>query len=85
MRRNLAVTVLLLVLLAVAVVGKKAKEVDPKECEVCINNLEQIDMLIPKESKRDHDAIEKAINTHCTLSGAGSEWKPTQLSQARRM
>ncbi|KAJ1420795.1 degradation arginine-rich protein for mis-folding-domain-containing protein [Ochromonadaceae sp. CCMP2298] len=52
------------------------KKVDPKACEVCVSNLEKIDMLIPKEKKSDKLAIEKAINTHCTLSGFGSEWKP---------
>eukprot|EP01031_Cornospumella_fuschlensis_P025030 gene25030-30234_t len=66
---------LLLVLVAV-VLAKKTKEVDPKECEVCVHNLEQIDKLIPSDKKADKAAIEKAITTHCTLSGFGSEWKP---------
>jgi len=56
--------------------AKKPKVEDPKECEVCIDNLERIDMLIPSDKKGDKLAIEKAIGTHCTLSGFGSEWKP---------
>lgn len=55
---------------------KKDKAPDPKECEVCISNLEEIDKMIQKDKKNDRDAIEKAISTHCTLSGFGSEWKP---------
>jgi tRNA U54 and U55 pseudouridine synthase Pus10 len=58
--------------------GKKTKEKepDPKDCEVCINNLEAIDRLVPANKKSDKLTIEKAITTHCTLSGFGSEWKP---------
>eukprot|EP00349_Pseudokeronopsis_sp_Brazil_P000367 CAMPEP_0202960108 /NCGR_PEP_ID=MMETSP1396-20130829/4264_1 /ASSEMBLY_ACC=CAM_ASM_000872 /TAXON_ID= /ORGANISM="Pseudokeronopsis sp., Strain Brazil" /LENGTH=174 /DNA_ID=CAMNT_0049679097 /DNA_START=110 /DNA_END=634 /DNA_ORIENTATION=+ len=56
--------------------GKKQKEADPRDCEVCISNLEAIDKLIPSEKKSDRNAVEKAITTHCTLSGFGSEWKP---------
>ncbi len=56
--------------------AKKPKVEDPKECEVCIENLEKIDMLIPSDKKADKLAIEKATGTHCTLSGFGSEWKP---------
>ena len=59
--------------------AKKTKEVDPRECEVCISNLEKIEKLIPKEKRSDKIAIEKAITTHCTLSGFGSEWKPNPL------
>lgn len=73
----------LLVVVCVAIVSakaakaaKKPKVEDPKECEVCIENLEKIDMLIPSDKKSDKLAIEKAIGTHCTLSGFGSEWKP---------
>lgn len=56
--------------------AKKEKKVDPRECEVCISNLDRIDMLIPSDKKSDKAAIEKAVGTHCTLSGFGSEWKP---------
>jgi hypothetical protein len=55
---------------------KKVKAEDPKECEVCISNLESIDLLIPADKKTDKLSIEKAIGTHCTLSGFGSDWKP---------
>ena len=74
--------IVLLVLSAVTVDAAKdkktakKKEADPRECEVCISNLEQIDKMIPAEKKSDKAAIEKAIGTHCTLSGFGSEWKP---------
>jgi len=54
----------------------KAKVADPKDCEVCVANLEAIDKLIPSDKKGDTAAVEKAIGTHCTLSGFGSEWKP---------
>eukprot|EP01038_Epipyxis_sp_PR26KG_P008736 gene8736-11805_t len=55
----------------------KAKAEDPRDCEVCVANLNQIDALIPKDKKSDKVSIEKAIGTHCTLSGFGSEWKPS--------
>ena len=55
---------------------KKEKTVDPKECEVCISNLEKIDSLLEGSEKRDKDAVRKAIGKHCTKSGFGSEWKP---------
>ncbi len=77
MAKILFVLMLVVVLLAcVDAAAKKKKEKDPRECEVCINNLEKIDKLIPEDKKTDHEAIEKAIGKHCTLSGFGSEWKP---------
>ncbi len=72
---------LLLVCSSLMTIGeakRREKEVDPKECEVCISNLEMIDKLLPKEKKRNTNAIEKAITQHCTKSGAGSEWKPSE-------
>ena len=69
-------TILLIACNNLVEAAKKAKEVDPKECEVCIANLEAIDKLVPSDKKSDKSAIEKAITTHCTLSGFGSEWKP---------
>jgi hypothetical protein len=67
----------LFLLLAVTVfAAKKTKQADPKECEVCVANMENIDKLIPSDKKSDRAAIEKAIGTHCTLSGFGSDWKP---------
>lgn len=41
-----------------------------------MSNLDRIDMLIPKDKKFNKEAIEKAVFTHCTLSGFGSDWKP---------
>jgi hypothetical protein len=61
---------------ALVVAAKRSKEADPRECAVCMSNLESIDKLVPKDKKSDLGAIEKAIGTHCTLSGFGSEWKP---------
>lgn len=73
--------ILLLVVIAVFAftsieAAKKKKEADPRECEVCISNLESIDKMIPSDKKSDKAAVEKAIGTHCTLSGFGSDWKP---------
>ena len=76
MRVIVVLMAVLLVLAPVVAKKEKVKEVDPKECEVCISNLEMVDKLIPQEKKKDKNAIEKAISTHCTLSGFGSDWKP---------
>ena len=43
--------------------AKKAK--DPKECEVCIANLEAIDLLIDKDEKASKQSIMEAITKHC--------------------
>ena len=70
------VLVLILMLVLQLAKGKKgAKEVDPKECGVCIANLEAIDKLIPADKKKKKDEIESAISKHCTKSGSGSTWK----------
>jgi hypothetical protein len=42
-----------------------AKDKDPKECEVCISNLNQIDALIDKDEKTSHQSITEAISKHC--------------------
>ena len=78
MRLILFVILVVLVYLSPHVAGaKKKKEEDPKECEVCIQNLEAIDLLLlTPEAKRNQDEVEKAIVKHCTKSGFGSEWKP---------
>jgi mesencephalic astrocyte-derived neurotrophic factor len=59
------------------------KKVDPRECEVCIANLEEIDkLLVTSEQKKDKLAVREAIGKRCTKSGFGSEWKPNpELSQ----
>ena len=71
----------LLVLLALLYIftvthAKKGKEVDPKECEVCIANLEMIDNLLPKEKKKDKKALVRnntriitAVDNSSTRSG----------------
>jgi hypothetical protein len=73
-------------LLATVSMAKKTKEktVDPKECEVCIANLNTIDGLLEGNEKKDKDAVRNAIGKHCTKSGFGSEWKPsTKLTSAK--
>lgn len=69
-------SVIICIAFFVVIAKKKTQDKDPRECEVCINNLNQIDKLIPSDKKRDTVAIEKAILDHCTLSGFGSDWKP---------
>lgn len=75
----LCVCIYCIVLISAAKNKSKVKEVDPKECEVCISNLNSIDALIPKEKKKDRDVIETTISTHCTKSGASSTWKASDL------
>jgi mesencephalic astrocyte-derived neurotrophic factor len=67
--------VLLVVFVAVVSAAKKAKAEDPRECEVCIANLNAIDNLIAPEDKKKSTAIEAALGKHCTSSGFGSTWK----------
>lgn len=76
MRSVLQLLALLVFVTLLVESAKKAKEVDPRDCEVCMSNLETIDKLVPSHKKSDRAAIEKAIGTHCTLSGFGSDWKP---------
>ena len=74
----LAIILIICIICIVDAAKKTAakKEKDPRECEVCIANLEAIDKLIPLDKKRDKAAIELATGKHCTASGFGSEWKP---------
>jgi hypothetical protein len=53
---------LLLLLLSVARLAQGAKTADPKECEVCISNLEAIELLIDKEEKNSKQSITEAIS-----------------------
>ena len=74
---------------AVSAAGKsggkgKKKEKDPRECEVCVSNLNKIDSFIPEINKTNTTEIEKAIGKHCTLSGFGSEWKPNPALESQR-
>lgn len=73
----------LLMVVSAAKASKKAAA-DPRECEVCVANLEKIDKLIPSDKKNDKAAVERAISTHCTLSGFGSEWKPNPALESER-
>jgi hypothetical protein len=67
---------LALVALSDVSAAKKAKEADPRECEVCINNLNIVDSYIPADQKTNKTAIRNALLRRCTKSGFGSEWKP---------
>ena len=53
---------LALALLATAEAAKA--KADPKECEVCIANLEAIDKLIDKDEKTSKQSIMEAITKH---------------------
>eukprot|EP00605_Chrysophyceae_sp_TOSAG23-4_P002654 GSChrysophyteH1.ASY1.ANO1.2930.1 assembled CDS len=46
--------------------SKPKKEEDPKECEVCVSNLEQIASKMSKEDTKDKQKVEAAISKHCT-------------------
>jgi hypothetical protein len=67
---------ILLALIASSNAAKREQYQDPRDCEVCISNLERIEALVPADKKHNKEAIESAIFKHCTLSGFGSEWKP---------
>ena len=55
-----------LLCLALFATGEAAKaKADPKECEVCIANLEAIDKLIDKDEKTSKQSIMEAITKHC--------------------
>ena len=67
----------ILLALALLVTGEAAKaKADPKECEVCIANLEAIDKLIDKDEKTSKQSIMEAItkqaarvnNSHFTIA-----------------
>ena len=66
----------ILLALALLATGEAAKaKADPKECEVCIANLEAIDKLIDKDEKTSKQSIMEAItkqaarvnNSHFTI------------------
>lgn len=69
---------LIITLLAITacITAKKTKERDPRECEVCIANLQAVDDMLETNEKRDKVAVREAIGKRCTKSGFGSEWKP---------
>lgn len=80
----LVIAVAIMMISSASAAAKKKKEKDPRECEVCVANLNKIDSFIPDDKKTDTDAIEKAIGKHCTLSGFGSEWKPNPALESQR-
>ena len=56
----------ILLALALLTIAEAAKaKADPKECEVCIANLEAIDKLIDKDEKTSKQSIMEAITKHC--------------------
>ncbi|CAN0499103.1 unnamed protein product, partial [Ectocarpus sp. 12 AP-2014] len=42
-----------------------APRADPKECEVCVNVLEQISESMPAADRKNKDKIEAAIDAFC--------------------
>jgi hypothetical protein len=84
MFRFLVAILVLIAILSLSDGAKKVKVEDPRECEVCVSNLDKIDLLIPADKKRDKDAIEKAIFQRCTLTGFGSDWKPNPALETPR-
>ena len=57
-----------LLCLALLATGEAAKaKADPKECEVCIANLEAIDKLIDKDEKTSKQSIMEAITKHAPV------------------
>ena len=61
---------LALALLATAEAAKA--KADPKECEVCIANLEAIDKLIDKDEKTSKQSIMEAITCVESTSESGA-------------
>ena len=58
----------ILLALALLATGEVAKaKADPKECEVCIANLEAIDKLIDKDEKTSKQSIMEAITKHAPV------------------
>ena len=53
-----------LCLVALATAAAAKAKADPKECEVCIANLEAIDKLIDKDEKTSKQSIMEAITKH---------------------
>ena len=81
---------LALALLATAEAAKA--KADPKECEVCIANLEAIDKLIDKDEKTSKQSIMEAItkqaarvnNSHFTIAPCAPREKLKLVSRAGR-
>ena len=69
----------ILLALALLATGEAAKaKADPKECEVCIANLEAIDKLIDKDEKTSKQSIMEAITKHEAV------WKSPHFSAMTR-
>ena len=72
----------LLFFISIVLCKKASSSPDPRECEVCISNLEIIDSYLTPETRKDKSKVREAIGKRCTKSGFGSEWKPNpELSQ----
>ncbi len=74
------------ILLALALLSTaeaaKAKA-DPKECEVCIANLEAIDKLIDKDEKTSKQSIMEAITKHAPVWKSNSELNAIEQTSRR--
>ena len=84
----------ILLALALLATGEAAKaKADPKECEVCIANLEAIDKLIDKDEKTSKQSIMEAItkqaarvnNSHFTIAPCAPREKLKLVSRADRL
>ena len=75
----------ILLALALLATGEAAKaKADPKECEVCIANLEAIDKLIDKDEKTSKQSIMEAITKQNPVSFTKSHASATTPSMRRR-
>ena len=67
-KKRLAMLRRTLLCLALFATSEAAKaKADPKECEVCIANLEAIDKLIDKDEKTSKQSIMEAITKHAPV------------------
>merc|ERR1719231_388199 len=46
--------------------AKRKKEVDPKDCEVCVKVLGEIKDLVPKKLHKKKAKVESAIDKYCS-------------------
>eukprot|EP00616_Rhizochromulina_sp_CCMP1243_P016936 CAMPEP_0118974156 /NCGR_PEP_ID=MMETSP1173-20130426/11100_1 /TAXON_ID=1034831 /ORGANISM="Rhizochromulina marina cf, Strain CCMP1243" /LENGTH=171 /DNA_ID=CAMNT_0006923865 /DNA_START=15 /DNA_END=530 /DNA_ORIENTATION=+ len=54
--------------------AKAAKE-DPKECEVCVKVLEDVEALLDSDEKSSKVSIEEALGTHCARKDLSAKEK----------
>ena len=72
-----------LCLVALATAAAAKAKADPKECEVCIANLEAIDKLIDKDEKTSKQSIMEAITKHAPVWKSNSELNAIEQTSRR--